>query len=121
MIDQMDMRIGKAPTAAPDPRKLDEMVERIVGAVHPLRIVLFGSAARGTMGPHSDLDVLVVMPDGCNTRSVAQNLYTQLRGLGYAKDLVVVQEGDVQQYGDNPYLIIHRALKEGKELYCAAS
>ena len=33
-------------------------------AVHPLRIILFGSAARGEMGADSDLDVLVVMPDG---------------------------------------------------------
>lgn len=33
-------------------------------AVHPLRIILSGSAVRGEMTPGSDLDVLVVMPDG---------------------------------------------------------
>ena len=48
----------------PDTRLLEELVQRIVEAVHPLRIILFGSAARGEMGPNSDLDVLVVMPDG---------------------------------------------------------
>ncbi len=47
----------------PDTRLLEELVQRIVEAVHPLRIILFGSAARGEMGPNSDLDVLVVMPD----------------------------------------------------------
>jgi predicted nucleotidyltransferase len=120
MIDQQP-GTAVSQTAAPDPRKLDEMVKRIVQAVHPQRIILFGSAARGEMGPHSDLDVLVVMPDGFQTRQVAQFLYTQLRGLGYAKDLVVVQECDVTKYADNPYLIIHQALKEGKELYHAAS
>ncbi|MDZ7344786.1 MAG: hypothetical protein ONA90_09785 [candidate division KSB1 bacterium] len=31
----------------PDEQKLQELVQRIVDAVHPLRIILFGSAARG--------------------------------------------------------------------------
>jgi hypothetical protein len=31
----------------PDPQILDQLVQRIVEAVHPLRIILFGSAARG--------------------------------------------------------------------------
>src|SRR5271155_4171740 len=99
---------------------LDELVRRIVDSVHPLRIILFGSAARGEMGPHSDLDVLVVMPDGCNSLRIAQDLHCRLSDLGMAKDIVVVQASDVEQYGQNPYLIIYRALTEGKELYNAA-
>lgn len=43
---------------------LDELVKRTVEAVRPLRIILFGSAARGEMGPDSDIDLLVVMPEG---------------------------------------------------------
>ena len=31
----------------PDPKKVEELVQRIVDAVHPLRIYLFGSAAQG--------------------------------------------------------------------------
>jgi uncharacterized protein len=103
----------------PDPQKLDELVRRTVEAVHPLRIILFGSAARGELGPHSDLDVLIVVPDGCHTRRLAQLLYTRLRGLGYPKDLIVVQRSDVERHADNPYLIIHQALQEGRELYRA--
>ena len=45
----------------------------------------------------------------------------RLRGLAYAKDIVVVQQSDVEQYGNNPALVIHTALSEGKELYCAVS
>jgi predicted nucleotidyltransferase len=55
-----------------DPQLLDGLVRRIVQAVHPLRIILFGSAARGQMGPHSDLDVLVVMPDGIHPQMIAR-------------------------------------------------
>ena len=97
------------------------MTPLLVETVHPLQIILFGSAARGEMGPQSDLDVLVVMPDGCDRLEVTQTLHCRLSDLGIAKDIVVVQASDVERYGRNPYLIIHSALSEGKELYRAAS
>ena len=40
-------------------------------------------------------------------------------GLGFAKDIVVVTESDLERHGSNPYLIIKPALGEGKELYHA--
>jgi len=43
---------------------LHDLVHRVVQAVHPRRIILFGSAATGQMGANSDLDLLVIMPDG---------------------------------------------------------
>lgn len=104
----------------PDPKKVDELVQRIVEIVHPLRVILFGSAARGKMGPNSDLDVLVVMPDGVHRRKTVQEIYRHLWGFGFAKDILVVTESDIQEYGSNPYMAIKSALEEGKELYCAA-
>ncbi len=103
----------------PDPKKVDELVQRIVEVAHPLRIILFGSAARGAMRPHSDLDVLVVMPDGVHRRKTAQEIYRHLWGFGFAKDIIVVTESDIREYGANPYMIIKSALEEGKELYHA--
>jgi predicted nucleotidyltransferase len=103
-----------------DSKLTDELVRRIVEAVHPLRIILFGSAARGEMGSNSDLDVLVVMPDGIHRRKTAQEIYRQMWGFGFAKDIVVVTESDVQEYGSNPYMVIKSALEEGRELYLAA-
>jgi predicted nucleotidyltransferase len=99
---------------------LDRLVSRVVEAVHPRRVVLFGSAARGQMGPHSDVDLLVVMPDGAHRRQTAQRLYRALAGLGVAKDIVVVTESDVRQFADEPSMVVHSALKEGRELYRAA-
>ena len=103
----------------PDPKVLEEMVRRIVASVQPLAIIMFGSGARGEMTRHSDLDLLVVMPDGCDCHIVTQTLYRRLRGLHVAKDILVVQQRDVERYGDNPYLVIHTALSQGKELYRA--
>lgn len=106
---------------SPDPAVLTDVVKRITTAVTTNRIILFGSAARGEMGPHSDLDLLVVVPDGNNTLHVAQALQGRMRRLGYATDILVAQQSDLEQYGNNPYLIYHTALTEGKELYRAAS
>ena len=104
----------------PDQRLLHELVSRIVDAVHPLRIILFGSAARGEMGLDSDLDTLVIMPDGSHRGKTAQEIYRHLWGLGFAKDIVVITESDIREHATNPSLIIKEALETGKELYHAA-
>lgn len=103
----------------PDQHLLDDLVKRTVEAVHPLRIILFGSAARSAMGPDSDLDLLIVMSDGIHRRRTAQAVYRSLRGIGFPKDVVVVTESDIQKYGDNPSLVLYPALRQGKELYHA--
>jgi predicted nucleotidyltransferase len=104
----------------PPQEVLRTLVSGIVETVHPRRIVLFGSAARGQMGPHSDLDVLVVMPNGTHRRETAMRLYSALGRLGWAADFIVVTEEDVRQYGQEPSLVICPALEEGRELYRAS-
>ena len=104
----------------PDESVIEKMVQRIVTDVNPLQILLFGSSARDEMQPDSDLDILVVMPDGSNCLSVARKLYLWLFDLEYPKDIIVVLQSDIGKYGENPCLVLHDALKEGKELYHAA-
>jgi len=99
---------------------LDTLVRQIVARAHPRRIILFGSAARGQFTSDSDLDVLVVMPNGTHRRHTAQDLYRELAGLGVAKDIVVVTEDDISDYGNNPSLVMYPALREGRELYRAS-
>ncbi len=72
------------------------------------------------MGPNSDLDLLVIVRDGVHRRKTAQAIYKSPRGVGFAKDVVVATESDVRQFGENPSLILHPALTQGKEIYHAA-
>jgi predicted nucleotidyltransferase len=39
---------------------LQEITRRIVAAANPVKVILFGSQARGTAHPGSDLDLLVI-------------------------------------------------------------
>jgi predicted nucleotidyltransferase len=101
----------------PDAKILDDLVRRIIEVVQPQRIILFGSAARGDMRPDSDIDILVVVPDGTPRRQTAQTIYRNLIGLHAAVDVVVATENDLQQYGDNFSLVYYPALREGRAIY----
>lgn len=103
----------------PDPQVIDRLVQAVVASVRPLRILIFGSAARGEMGPDSDLDLLVVMPSGTHRRKTAQQLYRQMSGMGVPFDLVVVTPEDLELHRDNPGLIYRTVLREGREVYAA--
>jgi len=102
-----------------DPGIIDNLTSRIVNAVHPLRIILFGSAARGEIGPDSDIDVLVVMPDGTHRLNTAQYLYRQLSGFGFPVDILVATPSVLEKHKDNIGLIYRTVLTEGKEIYVA--
>ena len=95
------------------------LVKRIVEEVHPLRIMVFGSAARDEMGPDSDIDFLVVMPDGTHRRHTAQFLYRSIRGAGVPFDILVTTPSDLEKHKDNIGLIYRTGLMEGKEVYAA--
>ena len=64
---------------------LDEIIRRIVEVAQPEKIILFGSAARGQLGSHSDLDLLVVK-EVAHRRKLAGKIYQGLYGVGAAVD-----------------------------------
>ena len=74
----------------PDPVVLADIVNRIVEAAEPEKIVLFGSAARGEMGPDSDLDLLVIKGGKFRRDRLTVAIYRTLRGKDAAVDVVVV-------------------------------
>jgi predicted nucleotidyltransferase len=98
---------------------IDVLVRRIVEEVHPIRIILFGSAARGKVEEDSDIDLLVVMPEGVHRRRIAQLLYQKIIGLGAPFEILVATPADLQKHKNNIGLIYRTILQEGKEVYAA--
>ena len=96
---------------------VDEMAQRLVVRFDPLRIVLFGSCARDKQVEHSDVDLLVIMPDGTDTRRAAISMMSELRDAGAPKDVVVATPETLRQFGDLPGFVYRTALREGKVLY----
>ena len=98
---------------------VQQLVDRIVETVHPLRVILFGSGARKEANAQSDIDLLVVMPDGTHRRRTSQTLYRQIRGMGIPFDVLVATPRDLEVHKDNVGLIYRKVLQEGVEVYAS--
>jgi len=96
---------------------VQQLTENIIQLVHPLRIILFGSIARGESNATIDIDVLVVMPEGTHRRHTAQFLYRNIKGFGIPFDCIVATPSDLEKHKHNPGLIYKTILEEGKEVY----
>lgn len=102
-----------------DQAVLDEVIRRVVQVAQPEKIILFGSAARGRMGPHSDLDLLVVRA-GIDALDLMGDIYLNLRGVGAAVDAIVASPDDLERYRDSYGMVIREALREGRVVYEAS-
>ncbi len=96
---------------------IQDVTDRIVRDFAPLRIILFGSWARGDARPDSDLDLLVVMPDGTPKRATALAIMKALREVHCPMDIIVTWPDDIRRYGDAVGTILRPALREGRVLY----
>ncbi|MEK7395493.1 MAG: nucleotidyltransferase domain-containing protein [Candidatus Poribacteria bacterium] len=99
--------------------KLREIINRITDVVHPERIIMFGSAARGEMDQDSDVDLLVIKSGEYNQNKLTKEIYINMIGIEQSVDVILATPEQVEKYKDINYLIIAPALKEGKEVYHA--
>jgi predicted nucleotidyltransferase len=82
---------GGTSSLARQPETLQELVRQMAAVARPLKIVLFGSRARG--------DAKLVM------------------GISY--DILVATPKDLERYGYHPSLVYKYILDEGVDLYVA--
>jgi predicted nucleotidyltransferase len=117
-LDASVPRHGAAVGGAAD--WIPVMADRIVREFRPLKIVLFGSRARGEAHAQSDVDLLVVMPDawaGARKREAAVGILGALKDLPVYKDVVVTTPEEIARRGDLPGTTLRLALREGRVLY----
>jgi predicted nucleotidyltransferase len=96
---------------------LDEVTRRLVDGFHPERIILFGSQARGTADDRSDADFLVITALTASRRVLMLEMDRALRGVGLARDIVVLTPEEFERDREIPGTIARPAAKEGKVLY----
>lgn len=92
-------------------------VERLVAEFGPLRVVLFGSRARGDARPDSDVDLLVVMPRLDNKRRLTRAMLHALDDRVVPVDIVVTDPHEIERRGDLVGSVLRPALREGQVLY----
>ena len=103
--------------------QIQAIVARIVAGYQPDRIILFGSYAYGTPTDDSDLDLLVVKAG--DTRKKWERI-VEISGLAHgipdapAMDILVLNDAEEQRARQIRFLVEHKALRDGRELYAAA-
>jgi predicted nucleotidyltransferase len=102
---------------AKQPPYLSEVVDRIVRQFHPVKIILFGSWARGSARDDSDLDLLVVLPKVEHKRKAAIEVLRALNGLPITKDVIVTTPKEIEERGQIVGNVLRPALEEGKVIY----
>jgi len=98
-------------------KHIRQMVDRIVEQFHPMKIILFGSHARGDGTPDSDLDLLIVMPVEGSKRAKRLEIRAAVRDVRVPKDIIVSTPEEFQWRKDIIGTIEHPAAREGKILY----
>jgi len=93
------------------------MVQRIVERFRPVRVILFGSRARGEAGPWSDVDLLVVLEEVANKRQAMVEILRVLNDLAVCKDVVVTTPDEISRRGHVVGDVLRSALREGKVVY----
>lgn len=96
---------------------IDKMAEHLIQRFHPLKLILFGSHARGNAGPDSDVDFLVVLPEVANKRHAAIEIRRSLNQFPVSKDIIVTTPEEIARRGDLVGSVLRPALREGKVLY----
>lgn len=102
----------------------EDMLKGIIGEIvrlaRPDRVILFGSAATGSMTDDSDLDLLVIEPQVSDTRREALRLRDALAGTPLPIDLIVMSAERFEETKQVIGGIAYPAHKYGKVLYEAA-
>jgi predicted nucleotidyltransferase len=111
------MKMFMKALLAKQPPYLSEAVDRIVRKFHPVKIILFGSWARGSARDDSDLDLLVVLPKVRHKRKTAIEVLRALNGIPITKDVIVTTPREIQERGRVVGNMLRPALEEGKTVY----
>ena len=96
---------------------IQKMVRRIIARFQPEKIILFGSHARRSAKPDSDVDLLIVMPVIGTKREAQIKIRYALHDIRMSKDIIVSDPSEFAWRKDVVGTIEWPASHEGKVLY----
>ncbi len=102
----------------PEARVPRPVLDALVRTFDPIRVILFGSHARGAAGPDSDLDLMVVVDDALPAeRRTVRAAFEAVAGTGVAVDVVPVRVGTFDYKRDVVNSLPWFAATEGVVVY----
>ncbi len=100
--------------------ELARTVEQLVAAFRPARIYVFGSQARGTPGPNSDIDLLVIVEHANEPPyRLSQAAYGVVGNHRLPLDILFMTRADFEARVPAVASLPATVLREGKMVYAA--
>ena len=98
-------------------KTIQEAIELLKKAAKPVKIILFGSYARGDITKDSDLDFLIIETVVKARRTEMVRLRDVLSPLRIPVDVLVISEKTYNEWKDTPGTVIYEAALEGRVVY----
>lgn len=109
------------PTGFPPVAKtLPQATRKIVSALKPEKIILFGSYANGNPTPDSDVDLLIIMEIRSNYKETYRMVSSLLYPRQFPVDIIIKTPQEVEEAmegGKDNSFFIREILKTGRVLY----
>jgi uncharacterized protein len=97
---------------------LTTIVGRIVRTLDPVRIILFGSRARGDQRPDSDYDLLVILDHVDDRRATRIEVRGSFADLPVSADILVASVDEAEgRVPGHPAGTTYSAIREGRTIY----
>lgn len=100
-------------------QEIQTLVDRLVARARPRRVIVFGSYAKGTAGPRSDLDILVERETDLPMPQRATDLSPICAGYLVPIDLHVYTPEEVGEYSKEQYHFLQTVMTTGRVMYTA--
>ena len=114
----LEERLARVPALSErEQETIRNAIERIVDAADPLRVILFGSRARGQAHKHSDVDLLVILPDGAPLRDLWRRMLEAVSDLLPIIDIVPTSQTGWAERSLLPFFVERYARLDGVTLY----
>jgi uncharacterized protein len=98
---------------------LPAIVERVAERFDPVKIIVFGSVARGEANYDSDIDLLVIFDEiaRAEKRNVTVEIRRALARFPVPKDVIVTDVDEIRRRGHLVGPMLCPALEEGRVVY----
>jgi len=100
-----------------DDSNLAEIVRRVVDAVDPDKIILFGSRARGDARTESDFDLMIVKASDLPKHRRTGPVYRALWGIRAPADILWYTSDEIDEWSEVKYHVATQATTQGRILY----
>jgi len=102
------------------PEQVDEIVRRLVEALSPRRVYLFGSQVSGRPHAESDVDIYVVTADNAPDRfELARRGYAAVRDVPLPIELHFCRQATFERYGAVVGSVQREVKQRGRVVYAA--